>query len=123
MSFDTKRKPYSILMSEAERHHIARKAAPLGITVPEFMRLSSLNQDITKALAIKDKKQADREAAALLMTALARSNIPSNLNQIAKAIHTGTLTFSIDTDKQLLEACSMVREIRNTLIIRQGLKS
>jgi hypothetical protein len=109
-------------MSEAERHQIAQKADALGITVPEFMRLSALTKDIEKAVQAIEKKQYTKKEAARFLAALGASRIPSNFNQIALAINTGTLVISPDIDKQVLEGCTLIREMRDFLIIQQGLK-
>jgi NAD-dependent DNA ligase len=119
---ETKRKPYSILMSEAERHHIALKADALNLTVPEFIRLTALEKDIEKALLAIEKQQFTKKEAARFLAALGASRIPSNLNQIAKAINTGTLVISPDFEKQVIEGCAFIREMRNFLIKQQGLK-
>ena len=76
MTLDTQRKPYSILMSEAERHHIAQQAAPLGISVPEFIRITALNKDLEKALLKIKKQQVDnKEAAQICFGARSRRQV------------------------------------------------
>jgi hypothetical protein len=122
MTLDTQRKPYSILMSEAERHHIAQQAAPLGISVPEFIRITALNKDLEKALLKIKKQQVDNKEAAQILAALGRSHIPSNLNQIAKSIHTGSFIFSPDIEKQITDSYDFIVWIRDALIRQQGLK-
>ena len=119
---DTKRKPYSILMSKAERHHIAQQASLIGITAPEFIRTAALNKDIEKALRKMKMQELDKREAVQILGALGRSNIPSNLNQIARSIKTGTFVFSIDTQRHITEAYELMLWIRDFLIRQQGIK-
>lgn len=123
LALDTKRKPYSILMSEAERHHIAQLAEPLGLSAPELIRTVMLSEDVEKKLLTIKKHHFDKQGSAKILAALGKSRIANNLNQIAKAIANGTLILSPDVIAQINEAYATIMWMRSLLIRQQGIKS
>ncbi len=124
MTLSTKRKPYSILMSEAERHRGEQLAAIIGVSLPELIRITLADDDLEKTLLSMKKKHLDRQDAAKILAALGQTTVFSNLNQLVKAIHTGTFSLqNPDTEKQLEELIEVILWMRGVLIRRQGLKS
>lgn len=121
-TLSTKRKPYSILMSEAERTRAQALADIVGISVPELIRLSIDSDDLEKKLIRIKKKHLDRQDAAAILAKLGEQRYASNLNQLAREMNTGTLVWSVDAQNELLEACEAVLWMRDTLIRMQGLK-
>ena len=54
---------------------------------------------------------------------LGQTRIANNLNQIAKAVNTGTLIISPDIYAQIDETYQMIYQIRQLLIKAQGLRT
>lgn len=123
LTLSTKRKPYSILMSEAERYRAEQLATIIGVTVPELIRLAIDSDNLEKNLLKMKKKHLDRKEAVQILAALGRTRVFSNLNQLVRAIHTGSFsTNNPDTDKQLEELIDVILWVRATLMQMQGLK-
>lgn len=122
-TLSTKRKPYSVLMSEAERHHGEQLAALIGVSLPKLIRLTLSGDDLEKKLLNIKKKHLDRKEAAQILAALGKTRAFSNLNQLVKSIHTGSFSLNNpDTEKQLEELIEVILWMRDVLIKMQGLK-
>ena len=121
-TLSTKRKPYSILMSEAERTRARALADIVGISVPELIRLSIDSDDLEKKLIRIKKKHLDRQDAAAILAKLGEQRYAANLNQISRNLNSGTFVWSIDAQHQLMDACDAILWMRDTLIRMQGLK-
>ena len=111
--------PFSIRLTAEERAQLAHDAGRLSIAAH------------VKAVLFKDapRKQArglhpvkDHQALGEVLAKLGASRISSNLNQLAYAANTGTLTFDLAATQQLNEAYQHVREIRELLINSLGLR-
>lgn len=63
-----------------------------------------------------------KDAAALgrVLGALGASRLSSNINQLAKAVHLGTLPVTPETEAELVEACREIQEIRLDLLRALG---
>lgn len=115
----TRPTPFSIRLTAAERAQLQQEAGRLSIAAH------------VKAVLFKDtpRKQVrglhpvkDHQALGEVLARLGASRISSNLNQLAYAANTGTLTFDPTTTQQLNEAYQHVREIRDLLITSLGLR-
>jgi len=62
----------------------------------------------------------DAEALGRVLGALGASRLSSNLNQLAKAVNTGSLPVSPEVDAELMEACQEVQELRADLLRALG---
>ncbi|RME96583.1 MAG: plasmid mobilization relaxosome protein MobC, partial [Alphaproteobacteria bacterium] len=62
----------------------------------------------------------DAEALARVLGALGASRMSSNLNQLAKAVNTGSLPVMSETEADLVEACQEIRAIRADLLRALG---
>jgi hypothetical protein len=62
----------------------------------------------------------DHEALGRVLGALGGSRLSSNLNQLAKAVNTGSLPATPDTEKELREACKAVTAMRDELMRALG---
>jgi hypothetical protein len=51
---------------------------------------------------------------------LGASRLSSNLNQLAKAVNTGSLPVSPEVEAELMEACQEVQELRADLLRALG---
>ena len=62
----------------------------------------------------------DAEALGRVLGALGASRLSSNLNQLAKAVNTGSLPVSPETEADLVKACHEVRALRADLLRALG---
>jgi len=62
----------------------------------------------------------DKEALGRVMGALGASRLSSNLNQLAKAVNTGSLPVTPETEEELREACREIAELRADLLKALG---
>ncbi|MEW8026278.1 MAG: hypothetical protein AB2806_00865 [Candidatus Thiodiazotropha sp.] len=62
------------------------------------------------------KPQINHEMAARFLAELGKSRYASNLNQLSRAVHTGTLDVSRDVEQELSEACEAVLVMRDVLM-------
>lgn len=60
------------------------------------------------------------EALARVLGALGASRLSSNLNQLAKAVHMGTLPVTPETEEELQAACAEVKALRSNLMRALG---
>lgn len=109
--------PFSLRLTEAEKARLKAEAGgrPLGAYIRE------------KALGPKAEKRRgeivkDYEKLAMVLAALGRSHLASNMNQIAKAANMGSLPVTLEVVQELLEACAAIREMREALIAALGVK-
>lgn len=111
--------PFSIRLSQEERAQLEQEAGklPLG----EYIRQCLFNEVVTKRRKFRKPPVKDKKLLAQLLAALGQSRLSSNLNQIAKAIHSGTLILSPEIRAMLLEACADIQAIRSLLIKALGL--
>jgi hypothetical protein len=65
----------------------------------------------------------DLEALGRVLGALGASRLSSNLNQLAKAVHMGSLPVTPETEAELIEACREIQEIRVDLLRALGKQS
>ncbi len=116
--------PYSIRLSAEERDYIRTKAKQMEVTDPAFIRLKVFDDNFRAQSSVYQKKggKQDSKEIGKVLAMLGQSRISNNLNQIAKAINTGTLIMTPEIQSQLTEACLSVQLIRTTLIKGLGIK-
>ena len=64
----------------------------------------------------------DHKALARVLAALGQSRLSSNLNQLARAVNTGTLPVHPEIEDELREACAEIAKMRAELVSALGLK-
>ena len=63
----------------------------------------------------------DYAALGRVLAALGQSRLSNNLNQLAKAVNTGSLPVTPETEADLRQACKDVQAMRRDLLIALGL--
>jgi|GEM_PF-708740 len=111
--------PFSLRLSDAEKRQLMTDAngQPLGA----YIRTQLLGRKAEKRQG-GHKLIKDYEKLAIVLAALGRSHLSSNLNQLAKAANIGTLPLTLEVSQELLEACQQIREMREVLIAALGIK-
>jgi hypothetical protein len=116
-----KGRPFSIRLTEIERAKLGEKAGRLPIGV--YVR-SVLLDDATPGRVIHRRYPENSEKIlATILAALGQSRLASNLNQLAKAVHSGSLPVNARTEADIDQACRDVALIRRALLMALGVES
>ena len=111
--------PFSLRLTAEERIYLNDKAGnrPLG----RYIR-DRLLGDRTEKRRISRKPKVDEQKLALVLAALGQSRLSSNLNQLAKAVNSGTLDLTPEIEQEILKSCAAVIAMRNMVVEALGLK-
>ena len=112
--------PFSLRLSPEERARLEREAA--GLSLGAYIRSRLFGADAASPPKSRGKFPVkDHKALAQAIGLLGQSRIASNLNQLARAAHTGTLPVDGSIEVDLHEAVQAVADIRALLISALGL--
>lgn len=101
----------SVWLSESEHHLLIQRAGQKRLS--DYARYSLCHtKGKTHLLSPED--------AAHMLALLGKTRQHSNINQIAHAIHCGTVSFSDKTEAAILEATEDIKDIRRRLITLTG---
>lgn len=113
-------KPVCVRFTDCERAELERKAGDL--TLSAYVRSQCVG-DAAEPHRTRGKRPVkDYEALCQVLGVLGKSKLPNNVNQLAKAVHTGTLGLPEVTEEAILKAAYDIAYIRLTLIKALGLK-
>lgn len=113
----------TLRLTELERELWDRNANVLCISTAKYVRMR-MTDDITQGkLAIILGRQNERIEYVKLLTALGKTRIASNLNQLAHAVNTGTLIFTPDVVAKIDEAYNAIMYMRSLLLDLSGVRS
>ena len=113
-------KPVSVRFTGEERAELERKAGDL--TLSAYVRSRCVGDSVEPHRTRGKRPVKDYEELAKVLGMLGRSQLPNNVNQIAKALNKGTLDLSDETDSVIRQAAFDIAYIRLTLIKALGLK-
>lgn len=110
--------PFSLRLTHEERARLLADAGrkPLGAYIRERL----LGKDAAPRKREGNAPIKDHEALGRVLGALGRSRLASNLNQLAKAVNTGSLAVTPETEADLMEACRQVSALRADLLLALG---
>ena len=110
--------PFSLRLTYAERARLEQDAdgKPLGAYIREKLLGSAAEPRKRRG----NSPVRDKEALGRVMGALGGSRLSANLNQLAKAVNTGSLPVTPETEAELQEACQAVAEMRVDLLRALG---
>lgn len=112
--------PFSLRLTFEERARLEKDAK--GWSLSAYIKWRVFNHD-KPAPKIRGKNPTkDQQALAALIALLGKSRIANNLNQLAKAVHTGSLAVTPETEKDIQRASAHMADIRLMLIQALGLK-
>jgi hypothetical protein len=114
-----KSKPLSVRFTAAEKTRLGELAG--SVPLSQFIRQRALG-DAAEARAKVRQSLKDAEPLGRLLGLLGQSRLSSNLNQIAKAAHQGSLPVTKEVEAELQAACAQVFEMRLLLLRALGLK-
>lgn len=110
--------PFSIRFTFEER---ARLDALRGRqSLAAYIRECLFGEDAAPRKKPGNSPIVNAEALARVLGALGASRLSSNLNQLAKAVHMGSLPVTPETEEELQEACAEVKALRTDLMRALG---
>lgn len=110
--------PFSMRLTRAQRRKLGEDAG--AQTVGEYVR-SRLFENRTPLKRTFRRPVQDEQALTKVLGALGRSRLSSNLNQLAKAVHSGSLPITPETEKAILEACAAIQSMNGELVKALGI--
>lgn len=113
--------PISFRVTDEERTALERAAA--GLSLSDYIRSRLFGPDVKPRRTQGKYPVKDHTALARLLGQLGQSRLANNLNQLAKAVNTGSLPVTPETEHDIKRACEEVRLIRDALIQALGLSA
>lgn len=112
--------PYSIRFTFEERARLdaERGRKPLSA----YIREKLFGDDASPRKRLTNRPVEDAEALGRVLGALGSSRLSANLNQLAKAVNTGSLPVTPETEAELQEACREIKALRADLMLALGKK-
>lgn len=111
--------PFSLRLTFEERAKL--EAAANGVPLGAYIKAVLFDQDLKKVRRRGTNPVADHAALAKVLAVLGGSRLSANINQMAKAVHTGSLPVTPDIESALKTACSDIAAMRAALIDALGL--
>ncbi|MCK5622917.1 MAG: plasmid mobilization relaxosome protein MobC [Alphaproteobacteria bacterium] len=111
--------PFSLRLTFEERAALEQAAA--GMSLGEYVRSRVFDETVPARRTRGKHPVKDHEALGRVLGELGRSRLANNLNQLARAVNTGSLPVTPDTEAALLEACAEIQQIRAELVKALGL--
>jgi len=106
--------PFSIRFTFEERARLDADRGPNALST--HIRELLFGDDVTPRKKPGNSPVGDAEALGRVLGALGASRLSANLNQLAKAVNTGSLPVSPEVEVELIEACQEVQELRADLL-------
>ncbi len=109
--------PFSLRLTRAQRQQLDEDAG--SKSMGEYVRSRLFTNPTPLKHAFRRPVQ-NEQALTQMLGALGKGRLSSNLNQIAKAIHTGSYPASPETETAILAACAEVSDIRASVLEALG---
>ena len=110
--------PFSLRLSFDERGLLEHDAA--GQALGAYIRERLFGEDVTPRTTKGKFPVKDQAALGRVLGALGSSRLSANLNQLAKAVNTGSLPVTPETEDELRKACAAVLAMREDILIALG---
>jgi uncharacterized protein (DUF1778 family) len=108
----------TVRLTPEQRKKLDQLAA--GCTLSDYIRACIFSD---QAPIVKTRGRfpvKDEQAVSRLLAMLGQSRIAQNINQLAKAVHSGSLPVNQDVQKQIMEACEAISWMRQQLLQALG---
>lgn len=96
------------------------RAAANGVPLGAYIKAKLFDEPLEKVRRRNINPVKDHEALGRALGLLGQSRLSQNLNQLARASHTGALPVSPEVDAELRQACADVKAIRQELMRALG---
>ncbi len=110
--------PFSLRLSFDERGILEHDAA--GKALGAYIRDRLFGDDVTPRTTRGKFPVKDQAALGRVLGALGSSRLSANLNQLAKAVNTGSLPVTPETEEELRKACAAVLAMREDILSALG---
>ncbi|WP_195820672.1 hypothetical protein [Roseobacter sp. MH60115] len=110
--------PFSLRLTFEERAKL--EAAANGVPLGAYIKAVLFDGDLSKVRRRNTNPVADHAALGRVLASLGNSRLSNNLNQLARAVNTGTLPVHPEIEAELLNACADIAEMRNELLRALG---
>lgn len=110
--------PFSIRLTPEERARLDVLRGNKSLSA--YIREQLFGDDAAPRKRTGNSPVQDTEALGRVLGALGQSRLSSNLNQLAKAVNTGSLPVTPETESDLADACRDVAAIRADLLRALG---
>lgn len=110
--------PFSIRFTFEERARLDAERGRRALSA--HIRECLFGDDATPRRKSGKSPVKDAEALGRLLGALGGSRLSNNLNQLAKAVNTGSLPVSPETEADIAAACEEVKALRTDLLRALG---
>lgn len=108
---------FSLRITPVQKRRLRTDAG--SMTVGHYVR-HCLFENPTPQKRVFRRPVQDEQALTQLLGALGKGRLSNNLNQLAKAAHSGSLPLSPETEQALQTACAEVSEIRALVVKALG---
>lgn len=112
--------PFSLRLTFEERTRLEQQAGSMPLSA--YIKSLLFAEDAPTYRKRKRAPDADQRMLAELLACLGASRLPNNLNQLAKAAHSGALYFDDETKTDIKRACDDVQAMRDLLMRALGLR-
>ena len=112
--------PFSLRLTPEERARLEQEAT--GMSLGAYIRSRLFDSSVPKRRTRNKFPVKDHEELAKVLGELGRSRLANNLNQLAKAVNSGTLEVTPETERSIQNACSDIRWMRHVLMAAMGLQ-
>ncbi len=112
--------PFSLRLSFDERGILENDAA--GMALGAYIRERLFGEEVTPRTTRGKFPVKDHAALGRVLGALGQARLANNLNQLAKAVNSGSLPITPETEQILREACIDIRLMRSDLLIALGVR-
>ena len=110
--------PFSLRLTYEER---ARLDAERGSkTLAAYIRERLFGVDAAPRKKRGNSPVQDKEALGRMAGTLGQSRLSQNMNQLAKAVNSGSLPVTPETEAEIKEACREISEMRDELMAALG---
>ena len=110
--------PFSLRLTYEERTRLDAERGDKSLAA--YIRERLFGNDVSPRKRRGNSPVGDKEALGRVMGALGHSRLSSNLNQLAKAVNTGSLPVMPETEAELKEACRDISDMRAALLVALG---
>ena len=111
--------PFSLRLTPQERAELERLAGDMSLSA--FIKDRIFDPDNPHPRRRRRRSVADHKALAQAMAMLGSSRLSQNMNQLAKATHTGNLPLPDQVARELERGCADIRAIREMLMRALGI--
>ena len=110
--------PFSLRLTFEERAQLDRAAT--GMSLGAYIRQQILGDNTTPRKTRGKFPVKDHEALGRVLGQLGTSHLSNNLNQLAKAVNTGSLPVTPEVENELKAACAAIQSMREELLRALG---